>query len=197
MRSIGNVLKESRGIGPGFDFLRVALAFSVLFYHEPGSFTATPHINDGPIESMIGRCILPMFFGLSGFLITGSALRLKLPDFLINRGMRIFPALCVEIMLSALIIGPIFTKLSLFQYFTSRSTYHYFTNIVGLINYALPGVFYQNPTSTINISLWTIPFELGCYGLMSIFIIFKILRFPIAIVVTLLLWLCIGGISTL
>ena len=40
-----------------------------------------------------GYAILSMFFALSGFLIAGSARRLRLADFLVNRGLRIFPAL--------------------------------------------------------------------------------------------------------
>lgn len=172
------MLERNRGIGPGFDFLRVALALSVVFYHEQGEFTATPHIADNPFEQMFGDCILPMFFGLSGFLITGSALRLKLKDFLINRGMRIFPALAVEITLSAFILGPIFTELTIGQYFSNGLTYHYLTNIIGRINYLLPGVFQGNPSPTVNVSLWTIPFELGCYIVMSGLIALRLLYRP-------------------
>jgi peptidoglycan/LPS O-acetylase OafA/YrhL len=121
-----------------------------------------------------------MFFALSGFLITGSALRLKLKDFLLNRGMRIIPALAVDIFVSALVIGPIYTTTTIPQYFTQYEFRAYFANVLGVIHYTLPGVFENNPfPQTVNGSLWTIPFEIGCYGIMSAFIFFGILKRPI------------------
>ena len=146
MRTIGGEIDATKGLGAGFDFLRVALSFGVVAWHETGVLTPThDHIDDAAPIWLLGYSILPMFFGLSGFLITGSAQRLSLRNFLINRGLRIFPALIVEIMLSAFVLGPIFTSLALHDYLTSPQTYHYLTNIVGLINYNLPGVFYRNP----------------------------------------------------
>ena len=139
---------------------------------------------------MLHWVILPLFFALSGFLITGSAMRLRLKDFLINRGIRIIPALAVDICIAALIIGPIFTTLPLKQYFTSYEFYAYFANITGIIHYILPGVFEANPfPATVNGSLWTVPFEIGCYAIMSALIISGVLdkkglAFTVSIVAT-------------
>ena len=119
-----------------------------------------------------------MFFALSGFLIAGSAMRLSLWNFIVNRGLRIVPALAVEIVLSALILGPIFTTLPLSDYFSNLQTYHYFTNIVGLINFRLPGVFDNHPVYQVNESLWTVPYEIGCYAIMSGLIVCGLLRRP-------------------
>ncbi len=69
----------------------------------------------------------------SGFLIAGSATRLSLGNFIINRGLRIIPALAVEIVLSALVLGPIFTALPMSDYLSSPNTWHYFTNVLGII----------------------------------------------------------------
>jgi len=94
--SIGTRLDRRKGIGPGFDFLRIALSFSIMAFH---SWLACGREEDaamGPAWIFI-YALLPMFFALSGFLITGSAMRLRLRDFLINRGIRILPALAVEI----------------------------------------------------------------------------------------------------
>jgi len=180
-RTLGSRLDRNGGLGPGFDFLRVALALCVVLWHQgPIMFGAQPP-ETGPFATL-GTAILPMFFGLSGFLITGSALRLSLRDFLVNRGLRIFPALMVEIVLSAFVLGPIFTNLALADYLTRRQTYHYLTNIVGWVNYQLPGVFKSNPYDAVNWSLWTIPWELGCYAAMSGFILLGLLRRPALIV---------------
>lgn len=119
-----------------------------------------------------------MFFALSGFLITGSAMRLSLRDFIINRGLRIVPALLVEVVLSAIVLGAIFTTLPLSEYFLSYGFWRYFGNIVGVVTLMLPGVFDTNPAHAVNTSLWTIPFELGCYILMAGLISSKCLHKP-------------------
>ncbi|MDR7377060.1 peptidoglycan/LPS O-acetylase OafA/YrhL [Rhodoferax ferrireducens] len=165
MKTFGSVLEANKGIGPGFDFARLFLAFAVLAWHSllvlPGGYTSA--IFDSPMW-LANYAILPMFFGLSGFLVAGSAERLSLKNFALNRGLRIFPALIVEILLSAFVLGVIFTTLPLKEYFTNWLFYKYFLNIVGKINYLLPGVFEANPyPGIVNGSLWTVPFEILCY----------------------------------
>ena len=176
-QSIGTKLDQTKGIGRGFDFLRIFLAVSVLASHSVLITQGNIHLFESPPYTLLYWSILPLFFALSGFLITGSAMRLKLKDFLINRGIRIIPALAVDICTAALIIGPIFTTSSLRTYFTSYEFYAYFANITGIIHYILPGVFESNPfPATVNGSLWTVPFEIGCYVIMSFFIMSGVLR---------------------
>ncbi len=172
MRTIGSVLEANRGIGKGFDFLRIFLATLIVLNHSflivDGDYNAITSYKLWPLFSSI----VPMFFALSGFLITGSAQRLKLKDFLINRGIRIVPALTVDIVVATLLIGTFLTTEPLPGYFADRRFSHYFLNVVGFIHYELPGVFASNPDkATVNGSLWTIPFEIGCYALMSMAII--------------------------
>lgn len=169
MQTIGQRLERYRGIGPGFDFLRVALAMLVVLNHSflllDGNFD---YINKYGLWYVFG-VVVPMFFALSGFLISGSAQRLKLKDFILNRSLRIVPALAVDIMISALIIGPLFTAFSLHDYFRGNDFHRYFGNIIGYIHYQLPGVFLHNPLARrVNGSLWTVPLEIGCYILMSL-----------------------------
>ncbi len=91
--SIGSMLDRQKGFGPGFDFLRVALAISVVAGHTP--YVATGRGDSDPtwILWFPQFAILVMFFALSGFLIAASGLRLSVKEFLINRGLRIIPAL--------------------------------------------------------------------------------------------------------
>lgn len=175
MESIGQRLDHHKGIGPGFDFLRIGLACSVVAWHVNAITTGDLSYGRQPFLWTINYFILASFFALSGFLIAGSALRLSLGNFLLNRGLRIVPALAVEIGLSAFILGPIFTTLPLGQYFTDSGTWHYFTNIIGWVNYVLPGVFKDHPTEIVNNTLWTIPHEIGCYIIMSGLILFGLL----------------------
>ncbi len=151
----------------GFDYLRIALAAGVLFWHSyvvAHGHDAGAAYQAGPFGAVL-RLILPMFFSLSGFLVASSLERAtSLPLFLSFRALRILPALAVEVTLSAMIIGPLVTTESLAQYFASPLFGTYLYNIVGFIHYRLPGVFADNPWPlTVNASLWTVPYELECY----------------------------------
>jgi peptidoglycan/LPS O-acetylase OafA/YrhL len=190
--TIGDVLAQNGGLGPGFDFLRVALALSVVAWHSPPIANGAKWLDFTPIVWFPGYGMLVMFFGLSGFLIAGSAQRLKIHDFLINRGLRIFPALILEIMLSAIVLGPLFTKFTTSEYFQSEQTYTYFLNIFGFMHYRLPGVFGSNPSNLVNWSLWTVPYELGCYAIMSSFIIYGALKKPSILLIMIAVYTLVG-----
>ncbi len=178
METIGQRLDGRSGIAPGFDFMRIFLACAVVAWHVNAIVTGDLSYNQAPYIWVFGYFILAAFFSLSGFLIAGSALRLSLSNFLVNRGLRIVPALAVEIVLSALILGPLFTTLTPAGYFTDPGTWKYFTNIIGWVNYVLPGVFKDHPTEIVNNTLWTVPHEIGCYIIMSGLILFALLRKP-------------------
>lgn len=128
---------------------------------------------DGPMRGGL-KLIVPMFFALSGFLVSGSMERCKtLVSFLGLRVLRIYPALTVEVVVSALIFGPLVTTYSLGQYFSDEKFYTYLINITGHITYFLPGVFEQNPyPGAVNGQLWTVKWELACYAALAILIVF-------------------------
>ncbi len=118
-----------------------------------------------------------MFFALSGFLVAGSLARTRLRQFVTLRVLRLVPALAVEVTLSALILGALFTTLPLREYLTSPELGGYFGNIVGLVHFTLPGVFEGNPVPRfVNFQLWTIPFELECYLALVILSLSTLLR---------------------
>ena len=155
----------------GFDYLRVALAASVILWH---SFNvaygpASDRAIRGTGLDILVRSIMPVFFALSGFLVAMSLERVRhLPTFLWFRSLRIFPALIVEVTLSALILGPLLTVYRLRDYFTDGQFFKYFLNILGWIHFELPGVFLSLPKSgLVNFSLWTVPSELECYILLA------------------------------
>ncbi len=106
-----------------------------------------------------------MFFALSGFLVAGSLERCKtVTAFIGLRMIRIFPALAVEVTLSALILGPLLSSFGIRAYLLNPEFRRYFLNAVGEIHFFLPGVFTNAPSGDIvNGQLWTIPYELACY----------------------------------
>src|SRR5579863_302124 len=179
-RTFGSILGERKGEGPGFAILRVGLAVGIFLMHSRMLSTAGsvvpivgPAVDghaawSGPMRPVY-VVLVPAFFALSGFLVTGSALRLRnTGTFLTFRVLRILPALFVEVTLCAIVLGSAFTTLPLRSYFTDYGFWRYFGNIVGIITFYLPGVFLQNRMSIVNANLWTLPSEFDCYFITAI-----------------------------
>lgn len=167
MTTLAQRIEETGGRASGFDYLRLTLAVAVLLVHSVDTTYGLP-ANDALFGSWLRpfiRAILPMFFALSGFLVAGSLLRSRgIGTFLWMRAVRIYPALTVEVLLSAFILGPIFTSYTLGRYFSDPLFLRYLVNATGHISFLLPGVFNDNPhPNTVNTQLWTVPFELYCY----------------------------------
>lgn len=184
------------GATSGFDYLRLTLAIAVLAWHTlpltQGGDAATTFMA-GWLGAIV-RLVLPVFFALSGFLVAQSLERNTLPTFLAFRALRIVPALAVEIALSALILGPILTSMSLHDYLTDGKLPRYFLNVLGLIHYQLPGMFLTNPyPDVVNGSLWTVPFELECYLALVVLAVLGIMRRPL----WLLCAIFVGGFALL
>ncbi|PDT77812.1 acyltransferase [Bradyrhizobium sp. C9] len=171
MFSLADQLALSRNRPAGFDYLRLALAATIICLHSANVVFGVDRAMELLGHIRIGcAMVLALFFALSGFLVTASLLRCKsLISFLGLRVLRIVPALAVETTLSAIIIGPIFTALPLAQYFADPKFHAYFHNIVGDIHYELPGVFLHNPVPlAVNAQLWTVPYELWCYVILAL-----------------------------
>jgi peptidoglycan/LPS O-acetylase OafA/YrhL len=183
MTTIAGKLAASGGRPSGFDYLRLALAIGVIAVHSTivsDGFPGEVALWLSPWRPVV-RAILPMFFALSGFLVAGSLERSRtLAMFLGLRVIRIWPALAVEALLSALILGPIFTQYSLAGYVHDPLFARYFWNLLGDPQTVLPGVFPHNPLPIyMNRQLWTVPFELLCYVSLAALAVIGVKRRPI------------------
>jgi peptidoglycan/LPS O-acetylase OafA/YrhL len=164
--TIADRMRTTNNRATGFDYLRLVLSSGVILWH-------TVMTSYGPAAQLLlpswvralEFAILLMFFMLSGFLVAGSLERCQtLWQFAGLRILRIVPALSMEVFLSALLLGPLFTTIALRDYFSDPMFSSYFLNIVGDIHFYLPGMFPDNPTpAMVNMQLWTIPYELYCY----------------------------------
>jgi peptidoglycan/LPS O-acetylase OafA/YrhL len=186
MKTLGSVLDEQEGFGQGFAFLRILLASSIVAWHTA---QLTGHIDmaRASVFWFSEYMLVPMFFALSGFLVAASSMRMSTKNFVANRAARILPALAVDIVFAALLIGPMVTTLPLSGYFSDAGFFRYFLNIVGVMHYTLPGAFENNPSPEMNGALWTVPYEIACYVILTALMISGAIKRP-----KLVLWITIG-----
>ena len=194
MVKLETVIKRSNN---NFDLIRLLAALMVVFGHSFQLFR-----NDGYSEPVshyfpdlnCGGLAVDIFFFLSGLFITASFVNSPSSRaFIIMRLFRIWPALIVCTIVTVFLVGPVVSKLTVFQYFNSKITWSYLFRNITLQNvrFFLPGVFDANHNPrTVNGPLWTLPVEVGCYFLifvMGIMYVFKEKWFTILIFTTLIL----------
>lgn len=153
-----------------FNLIRMIAASGVLVSHAfPIALGAGAR---QPFEAATGYTLgwisVAVFFAISGFLITRSFDRKsRIESWISARIARLFPALVVVTLLTAMLYGPVFTTLSTADYFSAPATYTYVPRNVTLVSlqFDLPGVFADHPyPRAINGSLWTLVHEVACYG---------------------------------
>lgn len=169
MKTISNGLEQPQD---NFLLLRFIAAAMVIYGHAPavaGGWAPRDlfvWLNWGEYS---GSIAVDIFFVISGFLVTGSFLRRPhLVSFLWARFLRIVPAYLVLLLLSAFVIGAVFTNASLRDYFSRNQTYVYITDNIRFsahhLAWRLPEVFSTNPkTTTVNGAIWTLPAEVAMY----------------------------------
>ncbi|GLZ41273.1 acyltransferase [Actinokineospora sp. NBRC 105648] len=174
----------------GFAWLRIVCALLVIFDHTAPISGQRPIMLPASWHLLPSHFGLMAFFAMSGYQVTSSwvhdpsALR-----FVVKRVTRIWPPLLATLLLTAVVIGPLFTTLSLGDYFNDQSTWGYVVNGASVLNlqHTLPGVFVDNPyPDSVNGSLWTLPMELFAYAIVLLLGVTTLLRrFPFAAVLVL------------
>lgn len=170
--SLGQLFEERAN---NFNLIRVLAALAVIYGHA-GAITG-----QGPADfflrsvghKFIGGVAVDVFFVLSGFLITSSAMSQRgLTYYMTSRLLRIYPALIVCVLLSVFLLGPMLTKLDIGAYFHSRQTWAYlWQNMTAWkTQYELPGVFLTNHDHAINGSLWSLAVEIRLYVIVIVFL---------------------------
>lgn len=157
------------------NLLRLSAALAVLISHSFVVVTGTE--KSEPLLSTLGMTwgsiAVDVFFVTSGFLVTASLLsRKNTLNFIFSRVLRIYPALITMVIVSVVILGIFFTKLSIAEFLKSPATWTYvFKNTTlwfGVTGY-LPEVFDTVPfANKVNASLWTLPIEVRMYGILAV-----------------------------
>ncbi len=156
-----------------FDVMRCLAALIVVASHAflltDGSYGAEPVFLLSHGQTTDGGLAVLVFFVMSGFLITQSFLRTPDPvRFMAARLLRILPGLGVAVLLTAFVLGPIWSTLPVDAYVAGGRAVGY---VIGNVSFmqptdTLPGLFTANPFPlAVNGSLWTLRFEAACYVL--------------------------------
>lgn len=159
-----------------FGVLRLSMALAVLVSHAV--FLATGQNTAEPLYGWTGYTLgqhgVQVFFFLSGILVAQSLMKSEsLRDYAIARGLRIFPALIVCVLLTALALGPWLTTLPVTDYLKDKLTAAYILKNILLIRASapLPGLFEGSPgdaAGAVNTSLWTLKYEVMCYVALAV-----------------------------
>jgi len=174
-KPLSNLLQRGSN---NFDLIRLMAALAVMLTHSYGLQHARDHV--GPIRYFIGFDVpgslaVYAFFLTSGILITQSFDRQNNPvNFGILRFARIWPGLCVNVLVTAFLIGPFFTSdHSLREYFFAVGTLKYVTINAfqfGKIDSLIPSLFSNSwQPGGVNFALWTLPVEMQCYLMVFLF----------------------------
>ena len=151
-----------------FDAIRMFAAFCVFFSHELGmAGYVEPTL--GPLGITLSSTGLYIFFGLSGYLVFRSLLRDPRPlRFIQARLLRIYPGWIVS-MVFCVLLGAAVTTVPQAEFWRDPLTRHYLLHNVPILTtpteFLLPGVFGTARWSAVNGSIWTVKYELLCYGL--------------------------------
>lgn len=159
-----------------FLLLRIIAAVAVIYGHSfalavpDGSRDIFLRMNWGYYS---GDLAVFAFFVISGFMVTGSYVnRHNLFEFSLARFLRIVPAYAAVLLLSVLVIGPLFTRADAAAYWSSPSLIEYVVKNLKFgsdLAWRLPGLFDTHPTyAEVNGSIWTLPAEVRMYMLVAI-----------------------------
>ena len=164
-----------------FDVLRLLAAALVLVSH---SWALSARTEPSFAGDTLGGLGVTIFFAISGFLVARSWHMDPRPAaFVVKRVLRLWPALLVVLVLTATVLGPAVTDLSMGAYFDSSGVGRYILSNGGLhIVYDLPGVFTQNPyPQAVNGSLWTLPIEVKAYVVVLVLGMLTLLKRPLVV----------------
>lgn len=173
-----------------FDALRLAAALSVVFSHSfliaEGSEAGEPFARLTGNQCVLGLVGVFVFFTISGYLVTASYCRQPRPGrFAVRRLLRIYPALAANLIVCALLLGPLVTTLPLHDYFASPGLGSYLLRGVALDpgSPPLPGVLFADNSvgRIVNGSLWTLRYEMMLYGVVLLLGLSRLLRLPVAL----------------
>src|SRR6266566_4238193 len=176
-----------------FDALRLLAALSVVFSHSfliaEGSEASEPFAWITGNQCILGLVGVFVFFIISGYLVTESYCRHPAPGrFAARRMLRIYPGLVVNVLVCALLIGPLVSTLPVSGYFAGPELREFLVKTLTLNPgpLHLPGVLFADNSVglLINGSLWTLRYEVMMYVMIVLLGMARLLHLRTAIILT-------------
>jgi len=123
-----------------------------------------------------GGLAVDMFFAISGFLVTASALKGDWRFYITSRVLRIYPGLLLSVTLTVLVVGPLLTTAP--DYWKSAQVWRYWihNSAAFTTEYFLPGVFADHRDKALNGVLWSVILEVRLYVLVLILYFLGVLQ---------------------
>jgi peptidoglycan/LPS O-acetylase OafA/YrhL len=167
---LGDMLTADKN---SFGVMRLAMALAVLVSHAV--FLTTNNVKLEPLFTWTGYTLgqhgVQVFFFLSGILVAQSLFQSRsVKDYTLARALRIFPALAVCVLLTAMVLGPLLSDLPALLYMREKWTASYIIKTMSLSTGSaeLPGLFQNNPVPrAVNTSIWTLKYEVLCYVILA------------------------------
>lgn len=177
-----------------FDTLRLFAALLVFHSH---SFALAGLPEPSVPGFTFGGAAVVIFFAMSGYWVSRSALERSLASFAVARALRIVPGLFVCCLVT-IVLCALATSEVINDYFRNPATWRWLQNAFPFVvpqRPELPGVFEDGAHHVANGSLWTLPYEVFCYILAAMAAVFgpKGMRTAIAAMGVVALAIVFGG----
>lgn len=154
-----------------FDTIRLVAA--LLVYHSH-SFALAGRPEPGVPGYSLGGVAVLIFFAVSGYWVSQSALQRSFGAFVLARALRIFPGLAVSLVVVILACA-LASSIPVNDYLVQPSTWRFMQNAAPFFLPAvggIPGVFEDGAVHGVNGSLWTLQYEVMCYVVLGVAALF-------------------------
>jgi len=194
MAQTGSAAQTAPTIYPGFDVVRIVAALAVVFSHS--FLLAETTEKNEPFQFFTGEILgvygVYVFFILSGFLVTDSAIRSKtVLQYAEKRARRILPAFVVANVGMVAIVAPFFAPAGASAFLSDAATWRTLVAVLTLQEHRLwydTVAFYDGTNAagvwlshSVNGVLWTIRLEIVCYVIVGLLMAARLLRPNVAI----------------
>ncbi|WP_454696909.1 acyltransferase family protein [Achromobacter aegrifaciens] len=173
-----------------FDIVRFAAAAAVLVsHHAPLSGRPEPFIPF--MHDTLGGVAVSVFFVMSGYLMAQSLHRdTNLIRFTVARGLRVLPLFVIALIFTSGIMLIAFRNYDHFAAHIGYVKTNFMMFFTGGVQYGVPGILEGRPNTSLNGSLWTLPYEIWMY--LTVYVLFildgKYIKYGLAALLIMFAW---------
>ncbi|MGN8066464.1 acyltransferase family protein [Lactococcus lactis] len=203
MKNIFGIFFDGKGLKKDNSLNIIRLFLAILVVYEHTAPLGGYKVNLDLFGKSVGAWAVYIFFGISGYLITASAFSNSVPQYLIKRIARIFPAYLAIQFVTAFIFAPLVTLFNgdsiakLWETPVTPIGYFLGNSLLAIKSWGIGTTLSTNPyPKAWNGSTWTIWNEFLCYIIIVIIVslIIKYKRFYVPIMA--FLWLGLSFLSS-